>query len=181
VLVSDVQADAPAAKAGVKQRDIIVKVDGHKVTTTSELRNRIAEAGAGKRVVLDILREGKNRQISVDLGELPDDQGKLATGAAPGRPGTIDGLSIAPLSPELREKYDITDKLGEGVVVTDVEQGSVGAFAGLRPGDVILEVNREPVSNADNFREAWNKAKERVLLLVHRQGATIFVAVTKKQ
>jgi serine protease Do len=178
VLVSDVQADTPAAKAGVKQRDIIVKVDGKRVTTTSQLRNRIAAAGAGKRVTLDILRDGKNRRISLELGELPNDEGKLA--GSPGRPGTVDGLAIAPLSPDLRKKYDISEKLRTGVIVTDVDEGSVGAFAGLRPGDVILEVNREPVSGAESFRQAWSKAKDRVLLLVHRGGATIFMVVTKK-
>jgi serine protease Do len=179
VLISEVRPDTPAAKAGLKQGDIVTRLNGKKVTSTSDFRNRIAVAGPNAEAKLEILRDKKTEHKSIKLGELPADEG-LASGVSGGKPSNLDGLSIAPLSSGLRKKYELPDSLQQGVVVTDVEEGSIGAFAGLRPGDVVVEVNRQPVTSTDTFRRLWSGAKHRVLLLVSRGGTTIFMVVTKE-
>jgi serine protease Do len=181
VLVAKVQKDTPAAKGGLERGDVISKVNGHATDDTGKLRNLIAAAGAGAEVKLDILRDGKPRTLTIELGEMPDDvgSGTPEVGTAPAKPATIDGLTLQPLDAGLRRKYEISKDVTTGLVVTDVKRGSVGAFAGLRPGDVLLEVNREPVKTPEDFKRAWKQSSDKVLFLVHRKGTTIFMAVTK--
>jgi serine protease Do len=181
VLVAHVEKDTPAAKGGVERGDIILKVNGEAVKTTSELRNLIAATGAGTEVKLDLLRDDKPRTVTVKLGEMPNDveTAAPAVGVAPGKPSTIDGLTLQPLDAGLRKKYEISQDVTTGLVVTDIKRGSVGAFAGLRPGDVLLEVNRQSVKTPEDFKRAWKKSSDKVLFLVYRKGTTIFMAVTK--
>ncbi len=181
VLVAGVEKDTPAAKGGLERGDVVLKVNGVTTDTAGRLRNLIAAAGAGAKVKLDILRGGKPRTVTVELGEMPDDVASVApTGrASPGTPATVDGLTLEPLDARLREKYEISKDVGAGLVVTDIKRGSVGAFAGLRPGDVLLELNRKPVTTPEEFRRAWQESSGKVLFLVHRKGTTIFMAVTK--
>ena len=181
VLVAHVEKDTPAAKGGLERGDIILKVNGETVKTTSELRNLIAAAGAGVDVKLDLLRDDKPRAVTVKLGEMPNDVASAVPsgGAAPGKPATIDGLTLQPLDDKLREKYEISSDVDAGLVVTEVKEGSVSAFAGLQPGDVVLEVNRKRVKTPEDFKRAWKEGSDKVLFLVYRKGMTIFMAVTK--
>ncbi len=178
VLIADVGDGTPAQKAGVKRGDVVLEVDGKAVTTTGQLRNQIAAAGAQKRVELTLLRDGKKRKLPVALGAMPDDP------AAPGKssPGTtqsgpLDGLALQELTPELRNRLRLDSQVTDGVVVAGVEPGSPAARAGLRPGDVILEVDRQPVTSVKRFGQLWRDVKGKALLLVHRQGATNYIAV----
>jgi serine protease Do len=97
----------------------------------------------------------------------------------PGKRATIEGLTLEPLSARLKDKFGIPKEVSAGLVVTDVEHGSIGAFAGLRPGDVVLEVNRRAVAKPEDFKRAWERAEDRVLLLVQRRGARLFLVVRK--
>ncbi|HLV20127.1 MAG TPA: Do family serine endopeptidase, partial [Polyangiaceae bacterium] len=179
VLVSDVQANSPAAKGGLVRGDVVVRVDGKAVNTTGQLRNAIAAAGAGKKVKLDVLRDGKPRSISVTLGELPSEPGSRSRPGAPASGSSLDGLSLRDLDGQLRGQLGVPDSVKGGVAVTDVQPGSAAEKAGLRPGDVLLEVDRQPVATVSDFRKLWAKSKGKTLLLVQRQGSTMFLVVQR--
>jgi serine protease Do len=175
VLIGDVQPDTPAGRAGVQRGDVVTHVDGQPVGSSGVFRNRIAAAGADATVELRLIRKGKEQTVSVKLGELP---GESAGG--PGEPkggAGADGLAVRPLDGEARRQLGLGDEPQHGVVVERIEPNSAAARARLRPGDVILEVNRTPVKTPQEFRNVFGKARGDRLLLVHRQGSTFFVVV----
>jgi serine protease Do len=180
VLVSDVQDGSPAQKSGLKRGDVVVKIDGRSVETTGQFRNAIALGGSGKKVNLELYRDGKLQTIAASLGEMPQD--KPVSAGSPsggGSSGGLDGLSLSELTPELRQRMNLGSDIVKGLAVTRVAQNSPAARAGLRPGDVLLEVNRKPVGSVREFEELYGKSKGNVLLLLHRQGSTVFVVVRR--
>jgi serine protease Do len=181
VLIADVQTGSPAAKAGVLRGDVIEKVQGREVSTTGEFRNAIAAAGAGRTVDLELYRDGKLRTISAALGEASTTEGSAQSGPSsrPAAPQGLDGLTLSDLTPEARREFSINDAGLKGVVVTDLARNSPAARAGLRPGDLLMEVNRKPVTTVREFADAYGKAKGTVLLLVHRHGATAYMVVKR--
>jgi serine protease Do len=182
VLISDVQPGGPAARGGLARGDVVLKVNGQAVDSTGRLRNAIAAAGARNKAKLDIVRAGRPMVLDVVLGDLPaDESASSAIGGdmAPSRGSTLDGLTLENLTETARRAFRIPKDVGRGVVVTRLDPGSPAARAGLRPGDVLLEVDRRPVENVDSFRQAWTNAKGKVALLVNRRGSTIFVVVSK--
>ena len=178
VLVSDVMADSPAQKAGLQREDLILQVNDTQVDNTGQLRNTIATLGAGTEVALTILRDGEEKEIILTLGERPDKE-QLQAGKMETEEGLLQGLSVSPLTPLTRQQFNIPDTVTEGVVVTGVERGSAAQRYGLRPGDVILEVNRQSVDSVEAFQEAYSQSDERMLLLIQRQGATLFLTLKK--
>jgi len=173
VLVSDTVADAPARKAGIRRGDFIVKVNGQSVPTASKLRNLIASLGSKRRVSIDLYRDGKKKTISVVLGELPSQQ------ATVGADKKSSGMRLGELTPETRRKYNIPSRVREGIVVEDLDPSGKAAQVGLRPGDVILRANRVTLHNVRRFSQIYAKAKGRMLLLVYRDGSTIFLLLPK--
>ncbi|MFZ0392155.1 MAG: DegQ family serine endoprotease [Calditrichia bacterium] len=173
VLISGVQENTPAKKAGLKAEDVILELNGRKVDNTAELRTRIASAGPGSKVDLKIIRDGKSRNIDVTLGELPEDQQPMAEKQ---QRNEKVGIQVADNSSEMRRQFQL--QTSDGVVVTDVEQGSIAMESGLRPGDVILSVNRKEVDNAKDYNKMIEdlKAGDSVLFYVQRGEAKIFVA-----
>jgi serine protease Do len=180
VLIADVQTGSPASKAGILRGDVVEKVQGHDVSTSGEFRNAIAAAGARGKVDLELYRDGKLRTVPAALGEMPADASETSTqrGAAPA-PSGLDGLRLSDLTPEARRAFGLGDGVTKGVVITQIAPGAPAARAGLRPGDVLLEVNRRTINNARDFEEAYGKAQGNVLLLVQRHGATMFVVVKR--
>jgi len=179
VLIADVQAGSPAAKAGLQRGDVIAKVQGRDVATTGEFRNAIAAAGAGRKVELELYRDGKLRTIPASLSEMVGDS------ASPSSPGSVqpaarglDGLTLSDLTPDARQSLGLGADV-KGVVVTQIMPNSPAARAGLRPGDVLMEVNRKPVASVRDFADAYGKARGNVLLLLRRHGATVFVVVKR--
>jgi len=180
VLIADVQAGSPAAKAGIQRGDVVEKVQGRDVSTTGEFRNAIAAAGAGRKVDLELYRDGKLRTIPAALGEMAgENAGSQAPSSARPAERGLDGITLSDLSPEARRAFNLTDATLKGVVVTQLAPGSPAARAGLRPGDVLMEVNRKPVANVREFQDAYGKARGNVLLLLHRRGTTVFVVVKR--
>ncbi|MFO7178038.1 MAG: DegQ family serine endoprotease [Pseudomonadota bacterium] len=181
IVLSDVQPGSPAARAGLRRGDVIVKLDGKPVTSLGQFRNSIAIAGANRKVTLDIYRDGKPQSVSVQLGEMPNEPlvGSGAKPSTPSGPSPLDGISLAPLTPEHRRAFRVPGDVTGGVIVTNVSPGSSAARAGLRPGDVILEVNRQPVNSLEQFQAAYAKSQGRVLLLVNRGGNTVFMVVKR--
>ena len=180
ILVSDVEASGPGAKAGLRSGDVVLKLNGQPVDSTGEFRNAIASAGAGATVKLDITRDGKPMTVTVKLGELPEKTGQAQNdNAGPGAPGALDGLTLQDLTPDLRRRLEVPSSIKGGVVVTEIDPGSPAANSGLRPGDVVLEVNRTPVSDVGKFKQAYVKAQDRTLLRVLRDGRSLFLVVRR--
>ncbi|HCP14213.1 MAG TPA: hypothetical protein DIT32_00245 [Peptococcaceae bacterium] len=177
VLVADVTEESPAAKAKLKRGDVILRVNGETMNSSGRLRNTIAAMGAGAKVRLDIMRDGKEKTISLTLGELPDEFSGQTT--LNENDGVLGGMTVAPLSDVIREKFEINEKVKKGVAITKVEPGSSAGQAGLTPGDVILEINRQDISTVEEFEKAYKKSKDNVLMLIYRKGNTLYLVLRK--
>ncbi len=176
VLVSQVQADSPAAKAGIRRGDVIVELDGKKMKSVTKLRNVVALKGAGVKVKLALYRTKVRREVSVTLGELPGERGVAVLGGA--APGTLGGMTVAPVDGETRRNVGLPRDVG-GVVVRKIDHGSSAFVAGIRPGDVIIEINRQPVRSAGQFARAYREAKTKLLLLLFRRGGAMYMMLDK--
>ena len=175
-LVSEVVPDGPAAKAGIKQGDIIVEYDGAAVKDSTDLPRLVARTGVGKDVSVKVRRGDGQEAFTVTVGEL--DEGEHGEAGGGGASSEQLGLGVQTLTPEISENLGLDRNL-RGVVVTEVEPDGPAAEAGLRRGDVIAEVNRRPVHNASQYEKAVKgsgKGKS-VLFLVRRGENTIFLAV----
>lgn len=185
ILLSDVQAGGPAARAGLASGDVVTAVGGTPVASTGKFRNLIASSGAGKKVSLTVLKAApgkpgtsrKSVTVDVELGTLEEDSGK-AEGPIEekAQDPEVDGLSFRDLDPQLRRRLSVPDDVA-GAVVVRIQPGSRAARAKLRPGDVILEVNQKPVLSGDEAKKAYAAAAGAKLLLVYRQGARTYVVV----
>ncbi len=180
VLMTAVNEDTPAEKAGLEEGDVILSVDGKDVNSISELRNTISLAGVGTEVELDVLRDGRERELTVELGEMPADlTAARSTEDDEDSAGGLDGVTVRTLSPRLRAQLELDDDL-EGVVVTDVERTSNAWHRGLREGAVILEVARERVRDLDDYRRLIEKDQDRPALLKVRRGEqTTVIAIPR--
>ena len=155
VLVGDVSSGAPAEKAGVKRGDIITQINGTKVTSASQLRKTIAEDAPGSSAALAITREGKQLDITVKLGERPNDAGSTKSGDEnSGGEQTTEKLGLAVEALTSRSADELGYKGDQGVVVTSVNPGTPAEEAGLQRGDLIKEVDRKPIGNVDEFKKA---------------------------
>jgi serine protease Do len=177
-LASDVTPDSPAAKAGLARGDVIVTLDGKPVTDSRSLRMHIAESAPGTRLALGVVRDGKRLEASAVLGEMPGVEQQRPP-AAPAGAGTPLGVQVSPLTPDLARRLGLPEGAAStGVVIMMVQPGSRAAEAGLRPGDVIQEVDRAAVRSPEDLKRAVDKAgKKPLLMLVLRDGHTAFVAV----
>lgn len=178
VLLSDVHKGGPAEKAGLKRGDVVTHVNGEKVDSTGRLRNLIAAAGANKTVKIDLLRNSKPLSLDVVLAEIPDASPESPSpSGGTQKPGKLDGLSLELMTPEVRKRLGIPSDAPGRVVVVGVDQSSRAAKAGLRPGDIILEINRQPVGSVEQLSSRYKRAKGPILLLIHRSGATLYLVV----
>jgi serine protease Do len=173
-LVSDVTEDSPAAKAGIKQGDVILEMNGEKVKSTTQLRNTIAATMPGTEIKLKIWRDGKEKTIEVKLGKLESDK---TTPETEEKLESLFGFKVKPFNSELAEKYQIEGKRS-GVVVTEVKPGSNAARAGLREGDLIVAINRNKIKSLEDFNKAVEPLKkgDAVLLQIVRQNRNFFIA-----
>ena len=181
VLVTQVNKDSAADKAGIKVGDVITKFNGKEVDGVRQLTTMVAGTTPGSKVEIVLLRDGKERSVKAQLGELSGD----ATGGEGDEtePETASdlGLTVQPLTPALAKQYRYEGE--EGVVITGIEEGSLAANAGLQEGDLITEVNRQKVSSAGEFRDAAGKSKDKgsILLLVKNpKGGSRFVILKTK-
>ncbi len=174
-LVGDVTPGGPGAAAGIKKGDVILELDGRPLSDMSDLRNQISQTAPGTSVTLKIFRDGKSSDVSVKLGELPEQAAAGGSSVTPG--GALQGVEVETLTPEISQQLGLTGVV-HGVVVTTVSATSPAAEAGLARGDVIQEVNRRAVSNTQEFSAAVDSAgKNPVLLLVNRGGTTSYLVI----
>ncbi len=175
ILVSQVSDDSPADMAGLRQGDIIIAYRGEPVTNVGSFRNRVSLTQPGSTEELTILREGKQMTLTVTIGKLTRE--KLAAQTSSQSAEKL-GLTVQTLTPQLAEQFGV--KMGEGVVVTEVRPGSIAAMAGIEPGTVIMQVDREPVKNAAEFKRAVEKSSDdkSILLLLRRGNAQQYVVLS---
>jgi len=175
-LVAEVTPGSPAAQVGIQRGDIIVEFNGTAIRDSHELPPLVAQSPVGSRAKVTVLRDGKERTFSVTLGELKDQEARAQGGESRW------GMTVADLSPELARRFQL-EQDRKGVVVVDVEPGSPADTGGLRPGDMIEEVNRQPVGSVKDFTAAVASAKgrETLLLLVRRGNTTSFFALRQEQ
>jgi len=173
-LVADIEESGPADKAGIKKGDIIITFDGKEIKEMSELPLTVAQTPVGEQVEVTILRNGETLTKKVKIGELKED-GVYALSDE--RTKKDIGMEVSELTRELIRKYRISEI--RGVLVTYVESDSPADLAGIREGDVIIEVNREPVENLDEYYRAIKEAKkdDRILFWIKRGRSSLFVVV----
>jgi Do/DeqQ family serine protease len=188
VLVSNVRAGSSADKAGVKRGDIITAINGEKIEDSNVLRNKVAGTMPGSEIKLSVLRDGNPQELTATLEEFDTDGNaknadqKSDDGdetAKPGQNGKL-GLSLQPLTEETSRQLKVPSGT-EGLVVTDVDQSGVAAEAGIARGDVVMEINRKPVTTVDAVQSALNSAGDRpILLLIARGSQVIYLTVRTK-
>jgi Do/DeqQ family serine protease len=173
-LVNDVQVDGPAARAGVERGDVIVALNGTRVSDSNELRNRIAQLGPNATVELSIVRNGQPRQATATLEELPS---AAAAPRAPRAGERAAGITVQPLTPERARQLRLEGV--NGLLVTEVDPNGPAADAGIRAGDVIEQVDGRPVESADALRRALASGDRPALVLVRRGGQNLFLSLAR--
>jgi S1-C subfamily serine protease len=175
VVVGDVSPKSPAQEGGIQRGDIILEVNGKPVNDSNQLRMDISMMEPGTNVKLTVLRNGSEKQMSLKLAEMPTETAKAESGNGDESTRALQGIEVANLTPRTAERLGVPAS-ATGVVVTDIDPASKIADSGLRKGDVIQEVNHEPVKNISEFQRAVKKAGNEPLLLVNRRGQTLFIA-----
>jgi serine protease Do len=173
-LVADVTKGGPAEKAGIERGDVIVSFDGKEIKEMRELPFLVASTPVGKTVKVEVMRKGEKKSLEVKVGEMKEE--KEAGGVSPAETPRL-GMTVEELTPELAKNLGLTET--SGIVVVQVEDDSAAAAAGLKPGDVILEIDQTPVKNLDEFNHKIEKYKkgDTILLLAKRRGATVFMTL----
>jgi len=174
-VITQVMKGSPADKAGLKEGDIIVEYRGKKIKNLRELPRLVAITLPGTVVEMKILRNGKMKTIRVKIGTMPEEEAALAE---PSGEQVKLGLKVAPIPPEVTEQTGIRS----GVYVTQVDPGSPAYEGGIRPGDIILRVNRRRIRSLAGFRRAMARIKpgEVVAFLIRRGNSSFYVAIQVK-
>ncbi len=178
-LVSDVLEGSPAEKAGIERGDVIIEINGKPVESATQLKNMVAQLTIGNKVNLTVVRDKKEKRLTVLIGEQPKEIASSGTDEEGEGSKAMAGIEVHNLTPEIARRFGFSrDK--KGVVVTQVEPESRADIAGIQPGDLIIEINRAPVQNTEDYERIVSRLKkgESVLLLVNRQGRTLFITIT---
>jgi len=173
VLVGDVSPNSPAEAAGLRRGDIILEVNGKPMTGSNQLRMTISMMQPGSAAKLKVVHDGSQRELTIKLHELPTEQAEMNNEAGE-QPQASAGIEVGNLTPQIAQQLHLAPTT-TGVVVKHVDPSSPLADSGLRAGDVIQEVNHQPVKNVSDFHNAMHKDATNPLLLVNRGGRTLFV------
>jgi len=172
-IIAQVTPDSPAAKAGLKSGDVITALNGHTILDGSALQVAVSQDAPGQTVSLGILRNGQPMTIVVKVGEYQKPGTQVAENESGGRQGNSGklGLAVDDLNQDARQQLNVPSDV-KGAAVAEVRPGSPAEDAGLQPGDVIVEVNRKPVTSAEQFASAVKATPsgKDMLLLVWSKG-----------
>jgi serine protease Do len=173
-LIASVTPDSPASRAGLKEGDVVTAVNGRPVETGSDLQVIVSEDAPGSKIQLNVMRNGHPENVDLTVGEYHKNQ-EVATAAKDESGHARLGIAISDLTPDVRQQLHLDSDL-QGVAVAQVQPGSPAEDAGLTGGDVILEVNRKPVTSAEQFRNEVKSlpAGKDMLLRVWANGGTTF-------
>ena len=177
-LVGDVVSGSPAEQAGIKSGDVIVRFDGKAIESSTALRHRAAETAVGKSVEVELVREKKPVKLSLKVAEQPKDMTAAGSVKGESKSAMLAGIEVRDISGEAARQLNLPRGL-QGVVVSQVEVGSAAEEAGVQAGDVIVELNRKPVRNTEDFRRLSKPIgkDDGALLLIVRQGGRLFIAI----
>jgi serine protease Do len=171
-LVANVSQGSPADQAGMKVGDVILEYNGTRIDDAHQLPILVARTGVGTTAKATVWRDKKQIPLNVKIGELKEEEA-VASGPQKGKLG----ITVQDVTPDIAESLGLDRS--EGIVITAVEPQSPADDAGLRRGDVIVEVNRKKIANAGEFRNIINQTKpgENLLFLIRRGGSTLFLAL----
>ncbi len=186
-LVGEVTPKSPSEKAGMKTGDVIASVNGKKISDSRELRLMIGSMPPGTKVQIEVNREGQSKIINVELTEMPagaaeqDTETSPEENAQPEKATVFGGVAVADVTDEIRNALNLSKDI-KGAVIAEIDADSPAAKAGLREGDVIQEVNKQPVKNAKDLVAISKRLKpdEKILIRVWSQGRSSFVALEPK-
>ncbi len=174
-LISDIKEGSPAEQAGLKQGDVIIEYQGTAVGDGVALQRLVTRTSVGASVPLKVMRDGRAREMTVKIGEQPNEE-KIAKAERADPEYALSGLAVEELDQETAKELGLN--LKRGVVVTRVEPDGGAEKAGLLPGDVIREVNRQPIKSVKDFEKASSDMKKggTILILVNRRGNSLFLS-----
>jgi serine protease Do len=178
-LVGGVTPESPAEKAGLKGGDVIVEFDGKAVRDSRNLKLQVAQTSPGTTVPVKVIRDGKGKTLDLTVKELPG--GEVASKSHDSQShkssGTLNGVAVGDIDAGMRQQFKLPADL-KGAIVTDVKPDSAAYSAGLRQSDVIVEINRKPVKNAEDALQPTENAKDkRTLVRVWSKGGSRYLVV----
>ena len=180
-LVQEVEAGQPAERAGVKAGDIITEFQGQRIDDDVQLRNLVAQTTPGSSVKFKVWRDGAEREMTATLATLEATTASNRSGSPDAAGSALAGVQVENLTPETTRRLNLPTT-ARGVVITSLEADSSAAAAGLQRGDVVEEVNRQPVANVNEFNAALQKAdKKSTLLRVRRPDGARFIVVKPQE
>jgi serine protease Do len=176
VVVSDVTEDSPAERGGLKQGDVITAYQGKPVEDAAALQRAVTRTPVGTKAAIKVVRDGRDLELTVTVGE--QSERVRVAGADPSMENALAGLEVQGLNQQMARELGISGKV-HGVVVVGVEPGSLAERAGVAQGDVIREINRQPVKSVKDYEKVASSLKkdEPALLLISRRGASLFVTI----
>lgn len=185
VIVNSVRSGSAGDKAGIKRGDVITAINGEKIEDSNSLRNKVAGTVPGSEITVTAIRNGSEQQFKATLDEFDTESAKRADqqgGNTPGNPAANGrfGLNLQPLSPDFAQRLGLPADT-KGLVVTEVDPTGAAAEEGITKGDVIMEINRQPVETIDDAKSAFDKAGDKPsLLLIARGGQTVYITIQPK-
>lgn len=177
VIVGSVTSGSAAERAGIEQGDVILSFNGQPVHDMNSLRNRVADTKPGSSASVEIMRDGAGKTLNVKLDEAQPAKSARSDEGSTSEDKTALGVSVAPLTPDLASRIGVP-RSAHGLVVEAVNPEGRAADAGLQAGDLIEQVNRQPVRTFDELEAAVHRSADKpALLLINRQGSELFVTV----
>lgn len=172
-LVADISKDGPADKAGIKRGDVIVSFDGKEIKEMKDLPYIVASTPVDKKVMVEVIRKGKKKRIEVKIGELEEE--KISKESSEARQEL--GMVVEEVTPELAKNFGLSET--RGLIVVKVENNTPAGEAGIRPGDIIIEIDQVSVENLEQFNQKIQgyKAGDTILFLVKRRSATVYLTL----
>ena len=182
VIVNSVRSGSASDKAGIKRGDVITAINGERIEDSNSLRNKVAGTAPGSEITVTIIRNGSEQQVKAKLDEFDTETTKRATQQGENTPGNSAadgkfGLNLQPLTPDFAQRLGLPADT-KGLIVTEVDPSGAAAEEGIAKGDVIMEINRQPVETIEDAKGAFDKAGDKPsLLLVARGGQTVYLTV----